>query len=96
MFGFLKRENPDRRALREEFETVTRRLRSADPAVKMAVGQAINLANSIFRKSFSVESFQSLPNCERTAYINKLMAMEIKLRDEKDLHSSFGFALFKM
>ena len=97
MFGLFKREDPDRRGMREEFEAVTRQLRSASPATQIAVGHAVNLANSLFRKSFGTVSFQTLSTAEQIAYIDQLSVMETKLREvNNDLPGSLGFGLFKM
>lgn len=99
MFNFgKKKEDPNRRALREEFESVTKDLRQADESVQIAVGHSINIANSIFHKSYSSPSeFRQLPNSQRIEYINRLTSMENQLREEKnDPHSSLGFGLFKM
>ena len=97
MFGFFKRENPNRRAMRLEFETVTRQLRTADPLAQMAVGHSINMANSIFRQRYTASSFQALPSDEQLAYIHSLSAMETKLQAElSDPTASLGFGLFKM
>lgn len=96
MFG--KREDPNRKAFREEFEQVAQSIRQADEMVQVAVGHAINMTNSMFHKSFSgLADFQQLTNQERIQYIHKLTHMEESLRDEKgDLPSSIGFGLFKM
>lgn len=97
MFGLFKRENPDRRAMRVEFETVTRQLRTADPLAQMAVGHSINLANSLFRKRYTVAAFQALPNRDQIAYIQNLTDMAIKLQSEaSDPTAAVGFDLFKM
>jgi hypothetical protein len=99
MFGFgKKKEDPNRKALREEFETVTRALHQADDVVQVAVGHAINMANSIFHQAYSSPSeFQRLPKAKQIEYINKLTNTEVGLREEKnDPHSSIGFGLFKM
>ncbi len=99
MFGFgKKKENPSRKALREEFETITAALKQADEIVQVAVGHAINMASSIFHQTHNSPSdFLRLPKSERIDYINKLTIMEIGLKDEKgDPHSSLGFGLFKM
>jgi predicted choloylglycine hydrolase len=99
MFGFgNKKEDPNRKALREEFETATTALRSADHIVQVAVGHSINMASSIFHQRFSSPSeFQQIPKSERFAYLNKLTDMENKLRDENnDPYGALGFGLFKM
>ena len=99
MFGFgKKKEDPNRKALREEFETVTKALRQADDVVQIAVGHAINMANSIFHQTYNSPSeFQKLPKAKQIEFINKLTNMEVGLREEKnDPHSSIGFGLFKM
>ncbi len=55
MFGFgKKREGSNRKALREEFETVTATLRSADNLVQVAVGHSINMASSFFTRHIPV------------------------------------------
>lgn len=99
MFGFgNKKEDPNRKAFREEFEAVTKALHQADDAVQIAVGHAINMANSIFHQAYSTPSeFQKLPKAKQIEYINKLTNMEVGLREEKnDPNSSIGFGLFKM
>ncbi len=99
MFGFgKKRENLNRKALREEFETVTATLRSADNLVQITVGHSINMASSFFHQVYSsLGEFQQLPYSERISYIEKLTDMENKVREEMgDPHASLGVALFKM
>lgn len=99
MLGFgKKKEDPNRKALRKEFESVTQALRQADAVVQIAVGHAINMANSIFHQAYNSPSeFQALPKPQQIEYINKLTNMEVGLREEKnDPHSSIGFGLFKM
>ena len=99
MFGFgKKKEDPSRKALREEFEAVTNALRLADNLAQVAVGHSINMANSLFHQVYSSPSvFQRLPKLDRISYINKLTDMENKLKEEKgDLYSALGFGLFKM
>jgi hypothetical protein len=99
MFGFgSKKENPERKAAREEFETTCRQLRGADEVVQMAVGHAINMANSMFMKTFeSVDGFNRIPSSQKFEYIAKLTQAENTFRDEKkDMASSLGFGLFKM
>lgn len=95
MFGFFKREDPNRRAMRLEFETVTRQLRTADPLAQMAVGHSINMANSFFRQRYTATSFQALPSSEQLAYIHSLTGMETELQREHPT-ASLGFGLFKM
>lgn len=95
MFGLFKREDPNRRAMRIEFETVTRQLRTADLLAQTAVGHSINLAHSLFRKRFTVAKFQSLPNREQIDYIDSLSGMETKLQSS-DPPASVGIGLFKM
>jgi S-adenosylhomocysteine hydrolase len=98
VFGFGKKENPDRQAFREEFEHTVARMRTADDVVQVAVGNAINMANSAFRSAHGTPAaFLSLPKAEQHAYIAKLTEMETKLKDEMhDAPSSLGFGLFKM
>ena len=99
MFGFgSKKENPERKAAREEFESTCRRLRGAEEVVQIAVGHAINMANSMFVKTFgSVDGFSRLPNSQKFEYMAKLTNAENAFRDErKDMASSIGFGLFKM
>lgn len=98
MFGFGKKENAERKAFREEFESTTSRLRTADKVVQMAVGHSINMASSLFHQAYTTpRDFQRLPTAEKFSYIAKLTNMEEKLRDENnDMASSIGFGLFKM
>ncbi len=98
MFGFgKKKEDENRKALRQEFESVTTALRTADNTVQIAVGHSINMANSLFEKSFSgAKGFQELPKSERISYIGKLTEMETSLKSKGDIPASLGFGLFKM
>jgi len=99
MLGFgKKKEDPNRKAVREDFETVTTALRSADNLTQAAVGHSINMASSLFHQIYSnPREFQRLPMSERISYINRLTNMENKLKEEKgDPHSALGFGLFKM
>ena len=101
MFGFGKKkekENPDRIAFRDEFETMTKRLRTADEVVQIAVGHSINMAFSMFRQTYAApQAFKQLATSEQFAYVSKLTDMENRLRDEKgDMAASLGFGLFKM
>ncbi|MDP2787017.1 MAG: hypothetical protein Q8O79_02940 [Pseudomonadota bacterium] len=99
MFGFgTKKESPERRAAREEFESTCRQLKGANEIVQMAVGHAINMANSMFIKTFgSVDGFRRIPDAQKFDYLRKLTDTENSLREEKnDMASSLGFGLFKM
>ena len=99
MFGFgKKRESQGRKEFREEFETMTMKLRGADASVQMAVGHAINMAFSLFRQAHgNPQMFKRLPTDVQFAYIAKLTDMENRLRDQKDdMPGSLGFGLFKM
>ncbi|CEO38673.1 hypothetical protein [Photobacterium kishitanii] len=98
MFGFFnKKEDPNRKILREQFEATTTALRATDDLVQMAVGHSINIANSIFVKRYSsLSEFQQLPKNERVLYIRKLTDMENKLAEKGDHHTLLGFSLFKM
>lgn len=99
MFGFgNKKEDIHRKAAREEFDKVTSNLRASDEIVQIAVGHAINMANSIFHQNFSsVDNFKQLPKTAKIAYIEKLENMENRLLQEnKDQVSAIGFGLFKM
>lgn len=99
MFGFAKRkEDPSRKALREEFGTVSTALRSADNLVQVAVGNSIKKANSIFHQAYSSPGkFQRLPKSERISYVNMLIDIENRLREKKvDRHAALGFRLFNM
>ena len=99
MFGFgKKREAPGRKEFRDEFETMTMKLRGADASVQMAVGHSINMAFSLFRQAHgSPQAFKKLPAEAQFAYIAKLTDMENRLRDQKgDMAGSLGFGLFKM
>ena len=98
MFSFVKRqEYAGRGALKADFDKTVSYLESADATVQVAVGHAINLANTFFHKAYTVASFQALPMQDRVVYIHKLNSMQVKLRDEaQDPVSSVGFGLFKM
>ncbi len=96
MWPFSRKEPLGRKAFREEFDTVTAKLRRADEASQVAVGHTINMANSFFIQRFTaIESFRKLPKAEKIAYIESLTSMEEKLTT-KDPHAAVGFGLFKM
>ena len=97
MFGvFGNKERPDRKALRLEFETVTKALHSADELTQIAVGHSINLANTAFVARFStVEGFKAIPAIERIEYIKGLSRAEEAI-GHGDSQAALGFGLFKM
>jgi hypothetical protein len=96
VWPFSRKEPPGRKAFREEFDTVTAKLRTADEVSQVAVGHSINMANSFFIQPFTaIESFRKLPKAEKLAYIQSLTSMEEKLT-AKDPHAAVGFGLFKM
>jgi len=96
MWPFGKKELQGRKAFREEFDTVTAKLRRADEASQVAAGHSINMANSFFIQRFTaIESFRKLPKAEKLAYIHSLTSMEEKVTT-KDPHAAVGFGLFKM
>lgn len=98
MFDFLKKkEDPNRKLLREQFENITSTLRSSDNLVQIAAGNSINIAYSMFLKQhLSSNEFQLLPINEQFTYIKKLTDMEDKLVKNGDVPVLLGFCLFKM
>ena len=99
LFGiFKKKEDPNRKAFREDFEGTVRQMKSAPVEFQIVLGHAINLAHSMFVQRFGTpEKFQRAPLQERNAYITSLTTVENQLREEKkDLAGSLGFGLFKM
>jgi len=97
MFGvFRNKERPDRKALRLEFETVTKALRIADKLTQVAVGHSINLANTAFVARFStVEGFKAISATEKIEYIKGLSRAEEGI-SQCDSEAALGFGLFKM
>ncbi|MDB5788220.1 MAG: hypothetical protein JWQ50_8135 [Caballeronia mineralivorans] len=96
MFGFKKREHPDRAGLRQDFERVTSTARRAPEVVQVALGHYINLAYATFAARFkSIEAFRVLPGAEKLEYLQQLTATEVELQ-KKDPQAAIGFALFKM
>lgn len=97
MFGFFKKkEPPGRMELREEFEKFTSALRRADAKTQIAVGQSINMANSMFIKRFgSPDAFCQKATSERIEFIKSLTAFEEKM-SQQDPPVALGFGLFKM
>ena len=88
--------NQDRELLLEEFCSAAAFLRKREKATQIAVGIAIDMANSMFTRSFSERTnFLRYTSADRTAYIGKLAALE---RDSlsSDPHLALGFGLFKM
>jgi|TARA_R100000501_G_scaffold17056_1_gene31397 hypothetical protein len=99
MFGFgRKKEDPDRKVVREQFESVVKALRQADAASRVAVGHTINMMNSMFHQTYGgVDGFLRTPKSQRNEYMQKLSNMEVVFQEEKqDPLSSLGVALFKM
>ena len=96
MFGFFKkREDPQRKIFREQFEKVVSKLRDAEPTDRAFVGHAINLAHSEFIRRFaSVAAFKSLPDAEKMPYIEALSEAERKFMEKGDLQSALGLKLF--
>ena len=75
MFGMFKRKSPDKwKVILKEFSEITQSVRSEGIAAQMAVGHGINMANSLFVKSFSdINSFvKNIPDVDRVEYIKKL------------------------
>jgi hypothetical protein len=97
MFGFGKKKNADRDVVRQEFQSMTTRLRASDETVQMAVGHGINMAFSFFRQAHGTpQAFQGKSAAEQISYLKILADMETRLREEKkDVASSLGFWLFK-
>jgi len=70
MFNLFKKKNPDREAIHHVARNLVASANQADKMTRIAVGHAINMANSMFIKKFgSVEGFQATPKPEQIAYI---------------------------
>ena len=96
MGWFKKKEPPGRKEAREEFRTVTARLKGADELRQVAVGHSINLAHKAFSVRFgSVASFKTLKTEDQLSYLKSLTDVEGKLL-AADPQAALGFGLFKM
>lgn len=96
MFGFLKKkkEDPDRKRAREEFDEIMQLVLSQDIAKRAAVGHVINMANGLFRSRFNnVQLFMSCGQDEQIDYLRSLQDLQDKL-PEHDIASILGFNLF--
>ena len=93
---FGKRRDPYRVQVKQQFDAITKQLRTADELSQMAVGHAINMANTFFLQRFgSIAAFSALSKPEKLDYIHSLSSFEEKLA-VSDRHSSLGTTLFKM
>jgi hypothetical protein len=93
---FGKKEHPERKQLRLEFEKATSALRTADELTQTVIGHAINMTNSMFARRFgSVQGFTALSLGDKVACMQQLTAFEARVA-EKDPHMRLGTALFKM
>lgn len=86
-----------REDLRKDFDKLTAEIHSAERTVQVAVGWALNLVHSIFRKSFpSNAAFELLSKGEKIEFIERISRFEDDLL-ERDLgQAAVGCALFKM
>ncbi len=95
MDTFSKNENPERRAVIEEFNKITGTLRNADEQVQVAVGHGINTASNFFLNRFSnMESFKKLSYDEQIQYLKNFNNMENEI-GKKEPQTALGFHLFK-
>lgn len=93
---FRPKEAPERKEFRETFMRYATNLRNSDETVQALVGHAINMANSLFFRTYSdIAEFESQPKSAQLDYINKLSVMEKKL-DKSEPVLALGFGLFKM
>ena len=93
---FGKRKDPYREQVRAQFDSITGQLRTADEMSQMAVGHAIDMANTFFLQRFgSIAAFSALSKPNKIEYIHSLSSLEEKLA-ASDPHSSLGTTLFKM
>ncbi|KDM92463.1 hypothetical protein [Photobacterium galatheae] len=101
MFGFFKKrkkkESPQSEAKNNNFFVIAQAIRKSEPAVQIAVGDSIRLAQSMFKVSFPSRSFfQDLPLNEKVDYLDKLVSFENALNEKGDKISAFGFILFRL
>lgn len=91
-------ESASRSEFRSEFEQTVLQLKSAPEQAQAAVGHAINLAHSLFMKSFgSSAGYVASSQQTQAEYVRSLTQVEVRFRDERnDAASSLGFGLFKM
>lgn len=96
MFGIFKKRDPDKEALHAECKQACEACASAPRLVRVAVGYAVNIANSAFIQRFgSAQSFQGAAYRDQSEYIKSLTATVEKLM-QSDPHSAVGFRLFTM
>lgn len=97
MFGLFKRKSHDKlNMLIDEFFETAHAVRNKDKTVQVAVGNGINLANSMFNKTFSdISLFQKLNDAESSDYIKKL-GLTVEEIAKKDMYTATGFRLFQI
>ncbi len=87
---------PEREAVREAFDDLTRTLRNLDDLSQMVVGNTINMANRAFLQAHeNAAAFMRLPRHEQAAYSRTLTATVDELR-QGDPETALGFGLFRM
>ncbi len=95
MATISKNENPERRAVVEEFNKIIGTLKSADEQVQVSVGRGINTASTLFLNSCSnMESFKKLSDDEQIEHLKNFNSMENEI-GEKEPQKALGFHLFK-
>ena len=96
MFGFGRKKASEQQAVREQFESIVSKLKTADKMTQAAVGNSINMMNTAFFKKYSgVESYKSLSMNDKISYINSLCELEDILA-QKDPYSCLGCRLFTL
>ncbi len=97
MFGFSFRGgNRDRAELEQRFDQGIAELRLRDAETQVAVGHAINLANSLFIQRFgSADRFRRLTFAEKRKYAEQLNEAQGELLRKGLTWEGLGFMLFK-
>lgn len=95
MFGlFKKKEDPDRKRSREEFDQLMKMVMQRDPLDRMAVGHAINMVNTLFYQRFgSLQGFMRKGKSEQNTYLQQLREMQESVPQE-DVATYVGMNLF--
>ena len=99
MFAFLRRKKsrPGRDGVFEDLRRAAEELKTADPATRIKVGMAINIATTAFAGTYRTTStFQSVPYEQQMQYMTKFKVAQEQARAKGDSAAALGFSLFNI
>jgi hypothetical protein len=97
MFGFFKKkEKKQREEVINELMSLVGPLKDKNKEIQFAVGYGVNMASSIFYKSFSsVDHFEKESDKVKLKFFDKFLKFEKLMRDE-DPFMSMGVRLYSI